>query len=106
MFVGIDSGLGAIGKVEFAEDIAHVCFNCLFANGQGRGYLAIALSLSNEGKYLQFARSKVAVCGDCICLRDRGPLNELFHDVGMQLHFPFVNGANGLVQRGWIDVLQ
>lgn len=50
----LDGRLGAVGELQFAEDVANVGFNGLLTEGENLSNLAVAFSLSDQFEYLKF----------------------------------------------------
>ena len=52
---GVSSRFRAIGTTSLAEDILHVIDSSVVGNEEHFGYLAIALTRSDEAKYFHFS---------------------------------------------------
>ena len=48
-------GLGAIGEMQFAEDIADVTLDCLWTNKERLSNIIVGLTICDQFKYIKFA---------------------------------------------------
>src|SRR5450755_2569011 len=81
---GEDSRLGAIHHVEFAQDIADMSLDRLFADYQFGGYFGVWETVRDEAQYFQFAVAQVGKEVGCVSPRASQLLYHARGDARMQ----------------------
>jgi len=81
---GIHRGLGAIGQVELAQQVADVCFHRALGDDQLVGDLGVAASLGDEVEHLHLPDLDIGGCRSCyLCQKTPSKLECALDDDGM-----------------------